>query len=138
MHRKDSWLKLLRGEVDLVRVARALAPKAVQLIKRRVTNLVTRREESVPDRLRALCRRGVDVLLVVAPGDPGIDYVDANFGSGMRALAAVHGFRRVTVGGTDHTFTALWAQRRVAELLTEHLMARYPGLRERRSEAAIA
>jgi len=135
MHRKESWIKLLRGQVDLVRVARAMAPKAAQLIKRKVTGLIARGDDSVPARLRALCRRGVDVLLVVAPGDPGIDYVDANFGPGMRALGALEEFHRITITGTDHTFTALWAQRRVAELITEHLVAQV-GLPERPREAA--
>jgi hypothetical protein len=138
LHRKESWLKLLRGEVDLVRVARAMAPKAAELIKRKVTDLVARGDDSVPARLRALCKRGVDVLLLVAPHDPGIDYVDANFGKGMRALEALDRFQRVTIHGTDHTFTALWAQRRAGELITEHLVARYLGLRDRRGEAAIA
>jgi dienelactone hydrolase len=138
LHRKESWLKLLRGEVDLVRVARAMAPKAAELIKRKVTGLVTRGDDSVPARLRVLCRRGLDVLLVVAPHDPGIDYVDANHGPGMKALETTEGFERLTIPGTDHTFTALWAQRRVAELLTDHLVARYLGLRDRPSEAATA
>jgi hypothetical protein len=112
-----------------------MAPKAAQLIKRKVTGLIARGDDSVPARLRALCRRGVDVLLVVAPGDPGIDYVDANFGPGMRALSALEEFHRITITGTDHTFTALWAQRRVAELITEHLAAQV-GLRDRTREAA--
>jgi dienelactone hydrolase len=136
LHRKDSWLKLLRGQVDLVRVARTMAPKAAEMLKRKVVSLVARGDDSVPGRLRALCRRGLDVLLLVAPHDPGIDYVDANFGKEMRALEATEGFERVTIDGTDHTFTALWAQRRVAELITEHLEARYLGLRDQRGEAA--
>jgi hypothetical protein len=111
--------------VNLVRVARALAPKAAQLLKRKVSGLVTRAPQSVPARLRALCNRGVDVLLLVAPHDPGIDYVDANFGSGMRALGTLSKFERLTIEGTDHTFTALWAQKRVAELITERLVARH-------------
>jgi dienelactone hydrolase len=136
LHRKESWMKLLRGQVDLVRVARAMAPKAVQLIKRKVTGLIPRADDSVPARLRALARRGIDVLLVVAPHDPGIDYVDANFGAGMQALQTLDDFHRETIEGTDHTFTALWAQRRVAELITEHLVARHLVLGDRPSEAA--
>jgi len=142
MKRKDSWLKLLRGEVDLVRVARAVAPKAARMIGRKMRRLVAHGEDhSVPAQLRALCERGLDVFLVVAPHDPGIDYVDANFASGMRALGMVPGFERATIDGTDHTFTALWAQRRVAELITEHLVARHLVLRDRGTgtgEAVVA
>jgi dienelactone hydrolase len=127
IRRKESWRKLLRGDVDLVRVARAMAPKAARLIGDRVRRLVGDAPEatSVPARLRRLCARGVDTLLVVAPHDPGIDYVDANFGGEMRALASVPNFRRETIPGTDHTFTAIWSQRRVADLVSDHLVARH-------------
>jgi pimeloyl-ACP methyl ester carboxylesterase len=128
LHRKESWMKLLRGQVNVVRAARALAPKAIRLIKRKVRGLIERgqgADETVPERLQALAGRGVDTLLVVAPHDPGIDYVDANFGAGMRALVGTRGFHREEIAGTDHTFTALWAQERVAALVTEHLAARY-------------
>jgi dienelactone hydrolase len=128
LHRKDAWVKLLRGQVDLVRVARTVAPKALQILRRGARRLVERDDGdagSVPARLRGLAERGVDLLLVVAPHDPGIDYVDANFGAGMAALRQVANFRRAEVPGTDHTFTALWAQRAVADLVTEHLAGRY-------------
>jgi dienelactone hydrolase len=137
MHRKDAWAKLLRGDVDLLRVARTMAPKAAQLIGRKVRRLVARGDDSVPARLRALCERGVDVTLIVAPHDPGIDYVDANFAAGMRALGTLDHFHRTTITGTDHTFTALWAQRRVAELVTEHLVARHLVVRDHHREAAV-
>ena len=139
MKRKDSWVKLLRGEVDLVRVARAVAPKAAQLLGRKVKGLVAHGEDdSVPARLQALCERGVDVFLVVAPHDPGIDYVDANFAAGMRALGMVPGFERATIDGTDHTFTALWAQQQVAELITDHLVARHLTAPVQPGEAAVS
>jgi dienelactone hydrolase len=127
LHRKDAWKKLLRGQVNLVRVARAVGPKAMRMLGRKVKALVTRDAgaEGVPGRLRALAERGVDTLVVVAPHDPGIDYVDANFAGEMRTLRSVPGFRREDIEGTDHTFTALWAQRRMADLLTEHLVARH-------------
>jgi dienelactone hydrolase len=127
--RRESWSKLLRGDVDLLRVARAVAPKAAKLIRQRVQRLVGDESPTinVPGRLRALCLAGIDVLLVVAPHDPGVDYVDVNHAAEMRALLKVHGFRRVEINGTDHTFTALWAQRRVADLVTEHLTAQYLG-----------
>jgi dienelactone hydrolase len=130
MFRRESWTKLLRGDVDLLRVARTLAPKAARLVRQRVERLLASggREAappSVPERLRHLCLQGIDVLLVVAPHDPGVDYVDANHAAEMRALRQVTGFRRAEIAGTDHTFTALWAQRRVADLVTEHLTTLY-------------
>jgi hypothetical protein len=43
----------------------------------------------------------------------------------MRALDTLPNFRRSDVPGTDHTFTARWAQEQVGDLLTEHLTRRY-------------
>jgi alpha-beta hydrolase superfamily lysophospholipase len=118
-----SWLKLLRGQVNVWRVARALAPRAVALVKRRVIRLWRRGvDDNVPARLRSLANRGVEVLLVVAHNDPGIDFVDSNHGVAMRALNVLPHFRRHDLSGTDHTFTALWAQQHVGELVTRHLL----------------
>jgi hypothetical protein len=50
----------------------------------------------------------------------------------------VPGFRREDIPGTDHTFTAVWAQRRVADLLTDHLTARYLAARPQAAEAAVS
>lgn len=81
--------------------------------------------EDVPRTLLSMSQRGVDTLLLVSQNDPGVAYVDAHAGDAMRALAAVPGFKRVDVTGADHAFTPVDAQRRVSDVLTEHLVARY-------------
>ena len=43
----------------------------------------------------------------------------------MRALASLSGYLRTEVKGTDHTFTARWAQDFVATAITDHLKQRY-------------
>ena len=43
----------------------------------------------------------------------------------MHALGSVPNYRRTDVKGTDHTFTARWAQEQVGAMLTEHLTQRY-------------
>jgi alpha-beta hydrolase superfamily lysophospholipase len=80
----------------------------------------------VPRMLRTMAGRGVDTLLLVSRNDPGVAYVDAHAADDMRGLADVPGFRRVDLVGTDHSFTPVAAQRRVSDLLTEHLTRRYP------------
>jgi predicted alpha/beta hydrolase len=130
LSRKESFAKLARGEVDVGRVARAALPRLAALARARVAALVTPRHvrdapSDVPAALRRLAERGVFTLVVGAEGDPGLDYVDTHFAPGMRALARLPGFLRATVRGADHTFTSLWSQRRVADLVTEHLTRRY-------------
>ena len=136
----DSWKDLLSGDVNLKRAFKLAAPKVKDLVvkraKRAVTNLMgvvlpntpateQRRETDVPYCLRSMAERGVDTYLFVTDHDPGVDYVDANYGPAMNALASIPNFRRTNVMGTDHTFTARWAQEQVSAMITEHLTRRF-------------
>jgi hypothetical protein len=139
--RSDSLKKLLRGDVDIRRAARIVAPKVRDQIMNRAKRAVSGllgggpptdvassdkpRENDVPKCLRIMADRGVDTYLVVTEHDPGVDYVDSNYGHEMRALASVSGFSRTDVKGTDHTFTALWAQDQVSAMITDHLRRRF-------------
>ena len=138
--RSDSWKDLLSGDVNLKRAFKLAAPKVKDLVvkraKRAVTNLMgavlpntpateQRRETDVPYCLRSMAERGVDTYLFVTDHDPGVDYVDANYGPAMSALSSIPNFRRTNVKGTDHTFTARWAQEQVSAMITEHLTQRF-------------
>ena len=138
--RSDSWKDLLSGDVNLKRAFKLAAPKVKDLVvkraKRAVTNLMgavlpntpateQRRETDVPYCLRSMAERGVDTYLFVTDHDPGVDYVDANYGPAMNALSSIPNFRRTNVKGTDHTFTARWAQEQVSAMITEHLTQRF-------------
>jgi dienelactone hydrolase len=117
--------RLLIGDVDITRALGMLAVNARTVVQNRLSSLLTRRRagapNDVPACLTAMTARGVEVLLLVALHDPGVEYVDLHFGARMRALEGQPRFRRVDLRGTDHTFTSLYAQRLVAELVTEHI-----------------
>jgi hypothetical protein len=51
--------------------------------------------------------------------------VDAHFPDDIKRVADLPAFRRIDVAGTDHTFTPVFSQVRVEELVTRHLAARY-------------
>ena len=137
----DSIKRLLKGDVGLARAALIVAPKVrdqlVNRAKRAMSSLLgggslaeepapqKPNENDVPKSLRMMAERGVETHLVVTERDPGVDYVDQNYGREMRELASVPGFSRTDVKGTDHTFTALWAQETVATTITEHLRRRF-------------
>jgi len=139
--RPDSLKKLLQGDVGLARAARIVAPKVRDQVVNRAKRVVSTFlggadgsaeaaptkpvENDVPKCLRLMAERGVDTYLVVTEHDPGVDYVDANYGREMRELTSVAGFGRTDVKGTDHTFTALWAQELVSTAITEHLRRRF-------------
>lgn len=81
--------------------------------------------EEVPRALQGMAERGVETLLVVSRRDPGVAYVDAHAGDAMHALGRVSGYQRVDLDGTDHSFTPVTTQKRVSDLLTEHLATRH-------------
>ncbi len=84
---------------------------------------VTDSVEDVPRNLRRMSERGVRTLLLVSRNDPGVAYVDAHAADAMGGLSAVNGFQRINISGADHAFTPVDAQKRVSDLLTEHLLA---------------
>jgi pimeloyl-ACP methyl ester carboxylesterase len=138
LFKKDKWVKLLKGEVDVVRAARMVAPKVKQMALRRAQKLVDRIRpglfkggddhaviEDVPSALKQMAERGVDTFLVVTIHDPGVDFIDTHYGDGMQALASVRNFRREDLAGTDHTFTSVWSQGHVMSTVREHLLRRH-------------
>jgi pimeloyl-ACP methyl ester carboxylesterase len=138
--KSDSWKDLLSGDVNLKRAFQLAAPKVKDIVVKRAKRAVTslmgavlppgpaaeqRRETDVPYCLRSMAARGVDTYLFVTDHDPGVDYVDANYGPAMSALASVPNFCRTDIKGTDHTFTARWAQEQVTAMITAHLTQRF-------------
>src|SRR5262245_13326414 len=138
--RTQSWLKLLRGDVDIARAVRIVAPNVKDVVLRRAKRTIDgllgsarggaaapdqTTELDVPKCLNAMATRGVDTFLLVTENDPGVDYLESNYGNDMRLLAALPSFHRTDIRGTDNTFTARWAQDQVAQVLTEHLKQRF-------------
>ncbi len=134
--KKEKWVKLLSGKVDVVRVARMMAPKvkgAALRIGQRVLDRVRPRSggddaadhADVPACLRLMAERGVDTFLVTTVHDPGVDYVDVHFGKTMQELAALPNYRREDLEGTDHTFTSVWSQQHVRTTIRDHLAKRH-------------
>jgi len=78
--------------------------------------------DDVPRTLRAMAGKGVDTVLMVSRGDPGVAYVDAHAGAEMKALTGLPRFERIDIDGADHPFTPVMVQRRVGDLLSEHLL----------------
>jgi alpha-beta hydrolase superfamily lysophospholipase len=126
---KWNWLRLLKGQIDLVRAAKLLAPKLKGVATRALDRVRPRANGAddhadVPAYLRAMAERGVDTFLVVTTNDPGVDYVDVHFGKRMKELAVAN-YRREDLAGTDHTFTSVWSRQHVRTTIREHLASRH-------------
>jgi alpha-beta hydrolase superfamily lysophospholipase len=128
----DRWKKMVRGEVDLARIAGILRTSVGGAVKRRLARLLGEgaaprgpEAKDVTADLRAMADRGADTFLLCSEDDPGLVYLQKYFGRGLAELAGARGFRREVVKGTDHTFTPLWSQDLLSDMLTEHLRQKH-------------
>lgn len=129
----ERWKRVLRGEVDLKRVAGVMRDKVESAVRRRVTRLFGEKTESegkpesrdVIADLRSIAARGADTFLLCSEDDPGLVYLQKYFGGGLDGLTGLPGYRREIVKNTDHTFTPLWSQDALSDMLTEHLQKRH-------------
>lgn len=105
-----SWKKLLRGDVDLRRVA--------GIVGRRVRNSALGRAREVMRRLHVplkndlgrelqqLARRGVAVHYIFVPSDPGEAMLREEAGSVVNRVKSI---TIENIPGPDHTFTPRWS-----------------------------
>jgi alpha-beta hydrolase superfamily lysophospholipase len=125
----ERWAKALRGDVDFKHVFAVLASRvrivAETKLKAIVDDARGTDEARLPRTFRALVDGGTDAFLIFSRDDPGLDYIEVHLGDRGRRLAGRPNFRFEVIDGPDHTFTPLWAQRRLLEMLTEHLTSRF-------------
>ncbi len=128
LFRTESWLKLARGDVDI--------PRALDLVGSRIVfhaqdklsplrqALGLEPENEVLTAMRATIACGVQTVLLLCRDDPGLDYLHAHLGEGLRRLPESNSVTVEIIDGPDHTFTPLWAQKLLSELLTKHVVDR--------------
>jgi pimeloyl-ACP methyl ester carboxylesterase len=124
MRRRESWLRLVRGEVDFLALAKALAGRALRPLLEhgaaRTDILALARE------FERLAMRSVPMLHVYAEHDPGLielDLVARAMPAAMRKLMQPH-----LVPGADHLFTPLDAQGRLVDLMRGFMLRSALGL----------
>lgn len=109
----SSWRKLLRGRVDLLRVARVLLHRIHGAVSRPLREAMRRLRIPLTDDLGSeldlLAARGVALRFIFAEGDPGQQLFAEQGGSVVPRLAAGGQLGVRIIPGTDHTFTARWA-----------------------------
>ena len=134
LFRRESWAKVLHGQVDLKKFAAVVARRVQGIASAKLDNL--RRaaglrpqpgQGDVAVDLRAILDAGIEVLMVFSAGDPGIALLELKAGAELDRLKMRLGFQINFIDGTDHTFTPVWSQDALLRLLTEHLVARCAG-----------
>ncbi|TFY97661.1 alpha/beta fold hydrolase [Ramlibacter humi] len=124
LFRPETWKRLLAGEVNVRLIAgRFLSLGAARA--QRLLSLDSEHEESLQRKMKKLCRRGTDVLMLVSDADDGRDYVEFHFGPEGRRVRA-NNFRMAYVPEADHTFSRPGNQEYVLSELLRHLASRLP------------
>lgn len=128
---KEAWMKLLKGGVDPRHAASALGGRIVDMTRATVAKFKAKipidasKGSDVARAFDTMTKRGVDVLVVFAGGDPGIDNLNEKVGSAMQSLTKRPNFVIETIEGPDHSFTPLWAQEDLDRVLLGHLTRRF-------------
>jgi alpha-beta hydrolase superfamily lysophospholipase len=124
----DTWRRAARGQIDLRGIAKRLQVLALAKVKARLAASAfgrPRGEDGLAASFRKLSRRGTDSLLIYGEEDQGLDSLELELGLKAAKLRALPNFRVDVIPGPDHTFTQLWAQRRLIDAITSHLVRRF-------------
>jgi pimeloyl-ACP methyl ester carboxylesterase len=119
---RDTWTRLIRGEVHVSVVVGGLLGKGWERLRYRVGHVLSG-ESDVAQGFRTLIRRGTNVLLVFDANDGGRDTIDLHLGANADRFRRMRGFRMEVIDGADHTFSPLGSQDMLLSLLTSHLVS---------------
>jgi pimeloyl-ACP methyl ester carboxylesterase len=117
----QSWKKLLRGDVDVRRVAKVAANRARSILEHRARDLA--RELRLPltddlaSELAALGRRNTRVHFIFSASDPGRAMLLEQGGATVERLKKSGKLAIDVIDRTDHTFTARWAHPRLLDAI---------------------
>ena len=118
--RGATWRRLMRGEIHVASIARALARTATARVRQRAT-LASRSllGRSVAGQIAGIRRRGGRVRLVYSRDDFGIGELHAHLGHSPKRLARRLGRPVAILDGVDHNMSTLGAQERVYDILRD-------------------
>jgi len=120
---KETWLRLVRGDVKAHIVMATLATRVAEALVVRLQRLVTRARgaETVVEKTRrmltAVAARGTRTAFLFNREDEGMDEMEVHFGREGRALADVPGVNIMIIDDGDHIFSIKSSRDGLLELL---------------------
>lgn len=123
LFQRETWARLLRGEIAVMPIARTLLQRATRVVRRPALFLLDRLGLRVaPEReawrwLRALDQRKVRTVLVHCPEDPGVSELTAYFGPEARELKPLSRVSWHRIDGGDHSFSRVEGRAELSALL---------------------
>lgn len=125
--RKDSWLKLLRGQVNIAHIAQIILRRAMSIVTgfgRDAARLLSLPlQDDLGRELEAVARAQTRMHFVFAAEDPGIKLLQTQAGYTLGRLRRRNRLRIEVIGGgqPDHTFTMRRARAALIQVLESTL-----------------
>ena len=123
--RAESWLKLLRGGVDLRELAQVLMQRARAQARAPFRALAraagVRLKDDLHAELKSVANVGTQLHFLFAAGEPGIELLRDHGGSTARRLQRQGKLDVEFIEGADHTFTDRAARNALTEALAKRL-----------------
>lgn len=133
LFRMETWLRIARGDVGVRAIALELGRRTGRRAEREAKSMLARLTGEIAEAtdihrgFRQLCARSTQCLLVFGSEDGGIDVIEEHLGRDASEMRHVPGFKMEVLRGPDHTFTPLWTQSLLIELLTGYLTRHFGG-----------
>lgn len=119
------WLKLLRGQVNVSLILRAIGRRLTQrlsLVGRQLARVVGwPLKNDLHHALRQTVARGLAVHLVFAKGEPGLTMLQEQAGGAVARLSSQQALKLTVMEQADHTFTQSEAQRRLFDIVDQRI-----------------
>ena len=109
------WSRAIRGRLNYRRVVTAIG-FPLQAMLRRKQELPERASDDVAH-LSSLVQRGVQLLLVYAENDAGLDSLQIVFGDHLEQFRSTESVDLAVISESDHTFTLLQNQHHLFEVI---------------------
>jgi pimeloyl-ACP methyl ester carboxylesterase len=129
---KETWKRAVTGKIDLRTIGQAVLGRAKHRaqveVRRALTSVGAISSDEWLDVARSfdsLLKRGARTYLIYSADDEGFDHLAAQVGTRMARLRRNGRFRLDLVEGADHTFSQLWAQAHLRELVATFLVRHF-------------
>lgn len=125
---QQTWSRLLQGRVHWQGILRALTERVLKnartSLQQLATTLIENRaaENKIWNKFKELLDRNIQIYLIYSQEDPGLDEFALQLGKEATRLQYYRNFKLELIDGPDHTFTPLWSQKRVEDLIATYLM----------------
>ena len=127
MMRRDTWKRVLRGQIDVLGIAAELVRRVHRVAKARIQSVMRGAKKSDDDTAKVrrwfetLGNRNTRVLLVYSAEDCGVDEIALHMGPQGKFLKRIQGMEITLIEAADHNFTPRWARERLLQLLADFL-----------------